>query len=299
MKGNDLPLAKSQDDSIELAVSSCPPCKEPEPLVADDHAGLKCKILEDPIVENLRIFSADSANDDKYKQLWFHSARMYIPMLNELLEMVNFEMTIDTCDNYDNQDEFTSKLAALYNHYGSDKANHHDYYKLYGHILFHLGVDKHLNVLEIGMGTNNPKYISTMGGGGKPGASLRAFRDALPNASIRGADIDADILFTEERIETTRVDQMNRDTFSSLEDKKYHLIIDDGLHSVAANLNTLLWAMKHVEDGGYIVIEDIFQMTTRWAVVNFILAVDRRWKIHAISCRLGGLFVLQKKSAQA
>ena len=55
-------------------------------------------------------------------------------------------------------------------------------------------VDKHLNVLEIGMGMNNHKYISTMGGGGKPEASLRAFRDELPNASIRGADIDADIL---------------------------------------------------------------------------------------------------------
>ena len=45
------------------------------------------------------------------------------------------------------------------------------------------------------MGTNNPNLVSTMGSSGRPGASLYAFKEYLPNAIIYGADIDKDILF--------------------------------------------------------------------------------------------------------
>ena len=37
---------------------------------------------------------------------------------------------------------------------------------------------------------------------GKPGASLRAWRDYFENALIYGADIDKNILFKENRINT-------------------------------------------------------------------------------------------------
>ena len=64
------------------------------------------------------------------------------------------------------------------------------------------------NIFEIGLGSINTKIVSNMGKFGKPGASLRAFRDFCPNAIIYGADIDQSILFKEERIKTL-VEQIN------------------------------------------------------------------------------------------
>ena len=63
------------------------------------------------------------------------------------------------------------------------------------------------------MGTNVSSAVSSMsfyGTGYRPGASLRAWRDALPNSQIFGADIDGSILFNnEERIRTARADQLD------------------------------------------------------------------------------------------
>jgi hypothetical protein len=39
---------------------------------------------------------------------------------------------------------------------------------------------------------------------GKLGTSVRAFRDYLPTAQIFGADLDAEILFSDERIQILR-----------------------------------------------------------------------------------------------
>lgn len=51
------------------------------------------------------------------------------------------------------------------------------------------------------------------------------------------------------------------DTFTDLHktfgNKNYDFIIDDGLHSITANLNTLLFAINHINDNRTIVIEDI------------------------------------------
>jgi hypothetical protein len=98
---------------------------------------------------------------------------------------------------------------------GSDKT-FNKYHILYTHILIQLGVENPLNVLEIGIGTNNPNLISTMGVDGTPDASVRALRDFLPNAHIYGTDIDKDILFQEERIKTTYVDQLNSIIFDQI-----------------------------------------------------------------------------------
>src|SRR6476620_5978044 len=65
------------------------------------------------------------------------------------------------------------------------------------------------NIFECGLGTNNANIPSSMGSEGKPGASLRLWRDYFPNAMVYGADIDRDILFEEERIKTFYIDQLN------------------------------------------------------------------------------------------
>lgn len=72
------------------------------------------------------------------------------------------------------------------------------------------------NILEIGLGTNDPTLVSSMGSGGRPGPSLYAFKQYLPNANIYGADIDKDILFNEERINTCYVDQLDIKTFDNI-----------------------------------------------------------------------------------
>lgn len=260
--------------------------------------GAVSNLLDDPMMDNLAAFSAGSANDGHYKQLWIEGAGLFIPLMNELLvKTTDYGATWRTCQNYNKNDAFTQNLAALFDSHGSDKANAHDYYKVYGAILQELGVENPLYLLEVGMGTNNSSLISSMGASGKPGASLRSFRDALPHARIYGADIDENILFTENRIETFQVDQMKRASFEQLgaNNRMFDLIIDDGLHSTAGNLNTLLWAMEHTNKGGYVVIEDIHDgHTENWKVIDFILTRATGWEAQLVDCNLGNLFVLRK-----
>ena len=90
----------------------------------------------------------------------------------------------------------------------------HDYVPIYAHIFRQLGALQPLRTLEVGLGTRNKNMPSFMSMEGSiPGSSLRAFRDYLPNAEVHGADIDASVLFSEARIRTAWVDQLN---FTSL-----------------------------------------------------------------------------------
>ena len=65
-------------------------------------------------------------------------------------------------------------------------------------------------MIECGIGTNNPNIPSSMGIKGKPGASLRMWRDFFPNATVIGVDIDKNILFSETRIQTFQCDQTDK-----------------------------------------------------------------------------------------
>ncbi len=170
----------------------------------------------------------------------------------------------------------TKELETLFNKYGSDKAGN-GYTPIYCRVFSEL--KENSSILEIGVGTNNPVLVSSMGKDGRPGASLRAFRDYLPSCCIYGADIDTDILFSEERIETAQVDQLDLESFSKMNDKfnkkKYEVIIDDGLHCPGANINTLIFALEAVKVGGYIVIEDIDKPKFAiWNLINSLLPED-------------------------
>jgi hypothetical protein len=105
------------------------------------------------------------------------------------------------------------------------------------------------DILEVGLGTDNDAVASNMGAAGKPGASLRAFRELLPHARIYGADVDRSILFDEENIQTFFVDQTDFQSIDALDEAIGHdfdLIIDDGLHSPDANLAMLIFAQKRL-----------------------------------------------------
>ena len=50
-----------------------------------------------------------------------------------------------------------------------------------------------LNVLELGIGTNNQRLASAMWAGYTPGSSLRRWSEVFHNATIIGADVDKNI----------------------------------------------------------------------------------------------------------
>ena len=189
-----------------------------------------------------------------------------------------------------------SALKALFDKYGSDKAHFHHYESLYGSILWDPASVE--SMLEIGLGTNNIGVVSHMGAAGKPGASLRAFRDFLPNAAIYGADIDRGILFTEDRIKTFFVDQTDLSSFEDLGrevGEGLDLIIDDGLHCPNANLAVLLFALKKLKAGGWFVVEDIPDAALPvWQVVAALLPSDHQCSL--IAAGEANMFAVRKPS---
>ena len=167
------------------------------------------------------------------------------------------------------------ELAELFAYYGSDKSTRHNYHHLYAYLLKNRNTIS--KILEIGLGTNNVNVVSNMTAAGRPGASLRAFSDFCPNAQIFGADIDQDVLFSEGRIKTFFLDQLEPQTFEGLHRNcgdNFDLIIDDGLHSPDANINSLVACFKLLKVNGWLVVEDIgYDAVDIWRVVASMMAL--------------------------
>lgn len=171
---------------------------------------------------------------------------------------------------------YNNKLAlnVLCDKYGSDKGEtkqeghpygwkSHSYTYVYD-MLFSLNRKYVGIVIECGLGTNNPDLPSSMGIDGKPGASLRVWRDYFPQARIIGIDIDRDVLFNdEERIETYYCDQTNSSSIASfIEEAKLtpnsvDIFIDDGLHEFNAGKSLFEGAFPLLRDEGFYIIEDV------------------------------------------
>jgi hypothetical protein len=166
------------------------------------------------------------------------------------------------------------ELSLLCDLYGSDKGSIYGggaYYKWPAHTYtpvyeyFFSPIRQTVKqVFECGLGTNNPALASSMGITGQPGASLRVWRDYFPNANIVGADIDRDILFSEERIYTGYINQLSPDDinafFKSVSEKytnKFDVMIDDGLHTMEAATCLFENAFNYLSNGGLYFIEDM------------------------------------------
>ena len=162
-------------------------------------------------------------------------------------------------------------ISILCDKYGSDKGSIGDkssayrwfahtyadfYFNLFSHCRLNVGA-----VFECGLGTNNPDLNSSMGTQGKPGASLRVWKDYFPNAKIYGADIDRSILFEEDRIKTFYVDQTNSSDIVKMWDliggQKFEIIIDDGLHTFEAGITLFEESFENLTSTGIYVIEDV------------------------------------------
>ena len=200
-----------------------------------------------------------------------------IPKITQIAEFEEKNKILTYSIFYDqkkhkNTEKIKDKLSQNLEICGSDKVRN-NYHLIYSCIL--KDIEHPYNILEIGLGTNDPEVVSSMGLSGKPGASIKGFKDTFTKSKIYGADIDKKILFSEERIKTFFVDQNNLETFKNITDNvndKFDLIIDDGLHYQLSNLNTLLFAFNNLKKDGYFVIEDIGVWTIdTWKIVNKLI----------------------------
>lgn len=231
------------------------------------------------VLRSMPIFEPNSGGSYRSKvPLALMAANQSFPLLARLsaasgrepLGIQNLESLSDSASSAQ------SELASLFKKYGSDKASFHNYHLLYGHVLPERRELRKL--FEIGLGTNYSDVVSNMGYHGKPGASLRAFRDYFFEGQIFGADVDKRILFTDERIETFYIDQLDDASFGDLPSTArtdVDVFIDDGLHSPDANLRSLIYGINMVRPGGCIIIEDIREEALPiWQCAGALLSSD-------------------------
>ena len=145
------------------------------------------------------------------------------------------------------------------NPYPWDSHNYADFYSL----VFGLRRNDVKSVIECGLGTNNPDLESSMGINGKPGASLRMWRDYFPYAYIVGCDIDSNVLFSEERIKTFYCDQTSTESINTflknakIVEDSVDIIIDDGLHEFYAGISFFENMIRSLRSDGIYIIEDV------------------------------------------
>ncbi len=164
----------------------------------------------------------------------------------------------------------TTKLCRIMAKYGSDKSGEHTYTMAYADLLGPLR-ERVKRVFELGLGTTDALIPANMGTHGRPGASLRGWREYFPQAEVFGADIDAKVLFEEDRIRTYQCDQTDRGSITRMWSRTalqqpFDLIIDDGLHTFEANQLLLEISINRLKKGGFYVVEDVsHRELARWA----------------------------------
>tara|TARA_Y100001968_G_C19424302_1_gene753473 strand:+ start:77 stop:841 length:765 start_codon:yes stop_codon:yes gene_type:complete len=192
--------------------------------------------------------------------------------------------------------DFANSLGDSFKRFGSDKSIHHDYQNVYAHII--MAFHRPLNILEIGLGSHNKNIASHMTNDFNPGGSLNAFKSLLPNSTIHGADIDEELIIN--GFEVFNIDQTKPTSFSIIKSEgavNYDLIIDDGLHSPNANLNTLNFALSSISSEGVVVIEDIPERCLPiWETVQ-LLFKGSFYKTLLVKDRDGYLFLCSPKTS--
>jgi hypothetical protein len=165
-----------------------------------------------------------------------------------------------------------TELCKIMRKYGSDKAlygisNRHNYTLVYD-FLFREMQSKSINLLEVGLGTNNVSFPSNMGEKGCPCASIKGWREYFTNGNIFGADVDPDILISGDRIKCSFCDMTKPETIKKMFEKfgniSYDIIIDDGLHEFHANQILFENSICNLKPGGYYIVEDV--MNNQWCL---------------------------------
>jgi hypothetical protein len=209
-------------------------------------------------------------------QLTLVGIKNLLPSINSLLKLIDVVPAPHEIYSEDtNKTETSEALKELFTRHGSDKSVSHDYHLVYGEIFKKINRKSQLNILEIGLGSQNPSTPSRMCDIFKVGSSIRAYKEFFPNSQIFGADVDRGTLFTEERIQTSYVDQLNPATFDemhkSFDSPSYDIFIEDGLHSFVSSLNSLNFALQTVKKDGTIILEDLTDVEHSWGMITSLL----------------------------
>jgi hypothetical protein len=166
-----------------------------------------------------------------------------------------------------------------------NKSTAHNYTQLYHEFLGSHRSDQ-LDFLEVGIGTNNQDVPSRMAATYSPGASLRGWRTYFDNPEmvVVGADVDPRVLFSEDRIATAYINQLNPSSIYSFVErmgfarKGLDFVLDDGLHEYRSNLALLIGLWPFLKSNGLYVIEDMVASTFS-ALIKFIgeLSLGADW----------------------
>ena len=77
--------------------------------------------------------------------------------------------------------------------------------------------------------------------------------------------------------------------------KKFDLIIDDGLHSPLANLNTIEFGLSHVNIGGWVVVEDILPRHIHTLLpIDRVLSTNKNYVSYIVQCKKTYLYLVNK-----
>jgi hypothetical protein len=232
-------------------------------------------------LKRLPAFYPSSSNIWKNPELGFQSAnnfpRQLLQLMRVLEEIGNSSKAIKTPSALSSRNRFgedftpipmskisgsaeipTQEIRESFQLYGCSKLPFSEVYSyMLGKISGQVDVPR---ILEIGIGTNKAGIVSAMDKDYQPGASLRSYKALIQSAQIFGVDYDKSCLFSEDRIVTAFGDQTKPESLNELISSfggGFDLVIDDGLHTTEANLNTLIFGLKATKPTGVIYIEDI------------------------------------------
>jgi hypothetical protein len=139
------------------------------------------------------------------------------------------------------------KLKSLFDKHNCDKAEKHNYHKVYGPE-FVKRRDLNINILEIGI---------------FKGASTRSLLEYFPNANFYGIDIfervpmDSIDIYSNPRVSWIKGDSMSTKVDWGV---MFDFIIDDGAHWPDANRLTFLNFIQYLKEDGVYWIEDVFPL---------------------------------------
>ena len=186
--------------------------------------------------------------------------------------------------NYIFDEKTSTELCKIMGKNGSDKCNNDIINSLHNYTTFYYSIfnkikDNKLRIFELGLGTTNINILSNMGNNGRPCASIYGWKEFFQNSLIFGADIDKDILISEDRIKTYYCDQTNpeiiKEMWSNYElEDNFDIIIEDGLHEFNANVCFFENSIHKLKSDGFYIIEDI-KITEEHLFIN---KINNEWK---------------------
>lgn len=166
--------------------------------------------------------------------------------------------------------KFKTPLCEIAYKYGTDKCpNIKHTYTLYYYQLLKDKRESIKKVLEVGIGYyENIRYgehtwDDNLKRKYHKGASLKMWRDYLPNAQIYGADIQEDCMFTDDRIKTFVCDQSNKRSVEKLianTGSDIDLFIDDGSHTSRNQIRLAQFALPLLDEGVIYIVEDVTEV---------------------------------------